>query len=280
MKLAQKFAVNFIRTKFKLLSSFSKKKTAEKAFEYFCTPQSRIIDKLPPVFDKAEIIHFELNDFKVRGYRWNHPAQKKVLILHGFESSVINFDHYINSFLQKGYEVLAFDAPGHGKSTGKMITAPLYIEMILEINKRFGPVQSFMAHSLGGMTLCLALEEIKHDDETRVVLIAPATETSSAIDAFFNYLKLDGEIRKEFEKIIESKEGKTSEWYSISRAIKNIKAKILWFHDLEDETTPVRDTLKVKGENYANIRFVITRGLGHSRIYRDSEVIKQTVDFL
>ena len=280
MKLAQKLGVRYIRAKFKILSSISKKKTAEKAFELFCTPQSRIRDRLPPVFDKAEIIHFDLHGFKVRGYRWNHPAEKKVLILHGFESSVINFDRYIRSFIQKGYEVLAFDAPGHGKSTGKMITAPLYKEMILEINKRYGPVQSFMAHSLGGMTLCMALEEIKHDEQSRVVLIAPATETSSAIDAFFHYLKLDGEVREEFEKMVESKGGKKSTWYSISRAVKNIKARILWFHDLEDETTPVRDTLKVKAENYPHIQFVITKGLGHSRIYRDSEVIKQTVDFL
>jgi pimeloyl-ACP methyl ester carboxylesterase len=280
MKLTQKLSVNYIRTKFKVLSSISKKKTAEKAFELFCTPQSRITDKFPPVFDESEKINFDLDGFKVRGYRWNHPAQKKVLILHGFESSVINFDRYIKSFIKKGYEVLAFDAPGHGKSTGKMITAPLYIEMILEINKRYGPVQSFVAHSLGGLTLCLALEEIKHDDRCRVVLIAPATETSSAIDAFFHYLKLDAEVRKEFEKMIINKGGKSSAWYSISRAVKNLKARILWFHDLDDETTPVRDTLKVKAENHPNIQFVITKGLGHSRIYRDSEVIKQTVDFL
>ena len=124
------------------------------------------------------------------------------------------------------------------------------------------------------------MANLYHDDKSRVVLIAPATETSSAIDAFFRYLKLDEEVRKEFEKMVESKGGNSSAWYSVSRAVKNIKAKILWFHDLEDETTPVQDSLKVKAENYPHIQFVITKGLGHSRIYRDSEVIKQTVNFL
>ena len=280
MKLTQRLALSYIRTKFKVLSSISKKKAAEKAFELFCTPQRRNRKPPPKIFDQAEKLHFKIDGIEVHGWRWNHPAERKALILHGFESSVTNFDRYIKPLMKKGYEVLAFDAPAHGRSEGKQINAPLYKRTILEIYKRYGPIHSFMAHSFGGLAVCLALEEISHIADHRLVLIAPATETTSAIDSFFKFLQLAPSIRPEFEKLIVEKGGVDPAWYSISRAMKHIRAKVLWIHDEEDETTPVRDVLKVRSENYINIEFVITKGLGHRRIYRDNKVAKLVIDFL
>ena len=62
--------------------------------------------------------------------------------------------------------------------------------------------------------------------------------------------------------------------------MKHIRAKVLWIQDEDDDITPMSDVLKVKAENYSNIEFVITKGLGHRRIYRDNKVTKSIVDFL
>lgn len=280
MKLSQRLALSYVRAKFKLLSSISKKKAAEKAFELFCTPQQRNKKPLPKIFEQAEKLHFKIDGLAVQGWRWNYPAERKALIIHGFESSVVNFEKYIKPLTAKGYEVLAFDAPAHGRSDGKQINAPLYKRTIQEIYKRYGPIQSYMAHSFGGLAVCLALEEISDTKDYRLALIAPATETSSAIDNFFKFLQLDPSIRLEFEKLIIKKGGVIPAWYSISRAMKHIRAKVLWVHDEEDDTTPVSDVLKVRSENYPNIEFVITKGLGHRRIYRDNKVARLVIDFL
>lgn len=280
MKLSQRLAISYFRTKFKLLTAISKKKAAEKAFELFCTPQRRNKKPLPKIFEQGESLHFRLDGIMVRGWRWNHPAERKVLILHGFESSVTNFERYIRPLIKKGYEVLAFDAPAHGRSGGKHINAPLYKRTILEIHKKYGPVKSYMAHSFGGLAVSLALEEINHTPDYRLALIAPATETSSSVDIFFHFLKLDPAIRAEFEKIITKAGGVNSGWYSIRRAMKHIRANVLWIHDEEDDITPLRDAIKVKEESYHNIIFVITRGLGHRRIYRDNKVVRSVVEFL
>lgn len=280
MKLSQRLAISYFRTKFKLLSAVSKKKAAEKAFELFCTPQRRNMKPLPKIFEQAEKLHFSIEGTAIYGWRWNHPCDRKVLILHGFESSATNFDRYVKPLIKKGYEVLAFDAPAHGRSGGTRVNAPLYKRMIQEVNKRFGPVQSYMAHSFGGLAVSLALEETSHTNDYRLVLIAPATETPTAIDSFFKFLQLDTAVRTEFEKVIIKNGGVSSEWYSIKRAMKHIRAKVLWFQDEEDEITPLADVLKVKAENYPNIEFVITTGLGHRRIYRDNNVSKAIIDFL
>ncbi len=280
MKLAQKIALRYYKAKFKLWSAVSKRKAAEKAFELFCTPQSRNKKELPKIFEQAENPHFKLGADNIKGWRWNKKAGRRVLILHGYESSVTNFDRYVKLLIKKGYEVLAFDAPAHGRSGGKKINAPLYKKMIKEIHQQYGPVESYMAHSFGGLAVCLALEEISHTTDYRLVLIAPATETTTAIDTFFSSLQLDKLLRKEFDKVIIKKSGVSPAWYSIRRAMKHIKAKVLWVHDEDDNVTPLADVLKVKEENYPDIEFVFTKGLGHRRIYRDNKVIQTIIDFL
>jgi alpha-beta hydrolase superfamily lysophospholipase len=152
--------------------------------------------------------------------------------------------------------------------------------MIQEIHKKYGPVESYLAHSFGGLAVSLALEEINHSPDYRLVLIAPAAETSTAVDGYFKLLQLDPLVRPEFEKVIFKAGGVNSEWYSIRRTLKNIQAKVLWFQDEDDEITPMKDVLKVKAANYPNVEFVITKGLGHQRIYRDNKVINSIVNFL
>jgi pimeloyl-ACP methyl ester carboxylesterase len=281
MKLRQKLAIGYIRLKFKALVLVSKKKAAEQAFKLFCTPLTDPPTRKPTVFKYAEELQFKLNGHNIKGYRWNHKKPYKVLILHGFSSASFKFSNYVEPLIEKGYEVLAFDAPAHGGSGGKTVNALQYSDMIVHVTKKFGPVNGFIAHSFGGIALALTLEKIKHDENTKVVFIAPATETSSAIDGAFTMLQInDAAVRKEFDNVIIEKSGQHPKWFSIKRAMKNITATILWVHDEDDSITPLEDALQVKEKNFPNIEFMITQGLGHRRIYHDAAVKKKVVNFL
>lgn len=279
-KLGRGVAIGYYRAKFRLLSAVSKKKAAEIAFELFCTPQFRKRNPFLKNFIEAEKLNFTIQGETVRGYRWNKGGIRKVLIAHGFNSSVTSFDRYIQPLVKKGYEVIAFDAPAHGHSTGRTINAALYSDMIMTIYEKYGPIQSFMAHSFGGLSVSLALEQIPHDENYHLVLIAPATESKAAIDFFFSFMKLNSGVRKEFDDMIFRMRQKPSEWYSVSRAIKDIHARVYWFHDEDDDITPWRDANKVKEQNHPHIKFVVTKGLGHRRIFRDDKVLQSIVDFL
>jgi pimeloyl-ACP methyl ester carboxylesterase len=280
MTFKQRLTLTYIRTKFSLLSSFSKRKAAASALDLFRTPQTRNTRLPSQIFDKAEKLQFDIDGITVHGYSWNHNVLKKVLIIHGFESSIVNFDHFVFPLMDKGYGVLAFDAPGHGRSGGTTITAPLFANMIKMICEKYGPVQSFMAHSFGGLTLSMALENMEHNESFKVVFIAPLTELKTAAENFFHLLNLDEKVQKEFEELITDLGGHSVEWYSIGRAIKNINSQVLWLHDEDDDQTPIRDALKVKKENLHNVKFLITKGLGHSQIYNDKEVVQEIIDFL
>ncbi|MEJ7768711.1 MAG: alpha/beta fold hydrolase [Chitinophagaceae bacterium] len=280
MKLIQKLAVGYFRVNIKVLAFISSKWAAKKAFKLFCTPFSRSKIKTSVLFEKAEKLFLIAGSEKLVGYRWNHPQPKRFLILHGFQSSAKNFERFVQPMVRKGYEVIAFDAPAHGESAGKQINVLQYRSMIVDICNTYGPVHAFMAHSFGGLAISLALENIDHTNETKMVLIAPATETSTAIQSLYNTLRLNTETRLEFERLVFNAGGQPVAWYSIVRALKNIKASILWFQDENDDVTPIADVQPVIEANYSNIAFNITKGLGHRRIYHDTDVLNAVLAFL
>lgn len=279
MKRTQRLKIVFIQTKFKITGLFSKKKAARQLFTVFCTPYVKAERSEAP--GGAEPLQFTLNGKTVRGHRWNHPQQKKALILHGFSSSAFKFDRYVSPLVKKGYEVLSFDGPAHGSSDGTTTNALEYSQMIKKVMELYGPINSFIAHSFGGIAVSLVLENTPHDANTKLVLLAPATETSTAIDSAFKMFKMDdAEVRKEFDGLIYAMSGHNPEWFSIRRAMNTIKASVLWLHDEEDDITPLSDALKVKDDGHTNIQFIITKGLGHRRIYHDTAVKKAVAAFL
>ncbi len=278
--LGQQIAIGYFRTKFKLISLVSKKKAVAYAIELFSTPQFRNNKPLPAIFEESEKLEFRHYGETVTGYRWNRGGHRRVLIVHGFNSSVAKFDRYILPLVKKGYEVLAFDAPAHGFSTGKTLNAIVFKDMMIAIHDLYGPVKSYMGHSFGALAICLALEEIEHDENYRIALIAPATESKTAFDIFFSLMQLNETIRKEFEEHIFRLQKKPSEWYSVSRSVENLQAKILWCHDEDDTMTPWKDAKKVMDQNHRHIEFIVTKGFGHRRIYLENYVVKAITDFL
>jgi pimeloyl-ACP methyl ester carboxylesterase len=279
MNVLQRLGIAYIQTKINVITLISKRKAAETAFQLFCTPVVQILQNT--VLPNAEPLRFDFNNNIIKGHRWNHPQPKKALILHGFSSVASKFNHYVAPLTAKGYEVLSFDAPAHGNSGGTTTNAVEYSEMIKKVLELYGPINSFIAHSFGGLAVCLALEAVPHPSHTQLVLIAPATETTSAIEGAFKLLNIkDPQVRKEFDQIVYEKSGHTVEWFSVRRAVKNIQAQILWLHDEEDRVTPYADVLKVKEDKNPNIQFVVTKGLGHQKIYRDALVKNTIIDFL
>jgi len=280
MKLAQKLAVNYVRARLNMLAVVSPARAAQKAYKLFSTPQYRSRKAFPEIFQKAEKIEFVQKGKRIKGFRWNKGGAPRLLILHGYESSCRKFDHHISRAVKKGCEVLAFDAPAHGSSEGSEITLPDYVEMIENVEKQFGMPEVFICHSFGGIAAAHYLEKTDHDQRTKLILIAPATETTTAIDGFFRFLQLNGKVRKEFDRHIHHLSGQWPSHFSINRAMKRIKASVLWIHDEEDLTTPIQDVHRVMEKGYPNIEFMITSGLGHNRIYRDNHVKRKIFSFL
>lgn len=281
MNWLNQLALMAVRTKFKILSAFSKSKAAEAAFDLFCRPPSRHRVDLTPLFDQAERLNFTWRTYHIRGFKWNAGGSRKVLIIHGFQSSSLNFEAYVQPLIDQGMEVQAFDAPAHGGSSGKRINVLIYRDFILHLQREFGPFQAVMAHSLGGLALSLALEQWPVPQLPRVALIAPATETRTAVEQYFEMIRLrDKAVHNAFNNIIIQLSGQEIGWFSIVRSIQQYKTPVFWVHDEEDSITPIADALPAWSIGLPYLQTLRTRGLGHRRIYREPSVIESVVRHL
>ncbi len=281
MKLAQRIAIGYYKTKIRAIAVINTRKAAEAAFKLFCTPYSgKPKRKAPAIFHKAEKLALSIGELTIRGWKWKpeHPNGQKILIVHGFDSCSYKFDKYIQPLKLAGFEVIAYDAPAHGISDGKTINALVYRDTLLAIDKAHENMDIIMAHSLGGLAASLAAEQLTH--LKKIVLIAPATETKRAIDNFFIFLPVGDTIKQEMIDHIVELRNLPITYYSVSRAIQNIHQPILWLHDEEDWICPFEDVEQVMQQKPSHIQFYITKGLGHSKIYRDKLVHKAILDFI
>lgn len=280
MKIKKKTALALIRLKMKTLSLVSSQKAATTAFALFCTPFQASRKKATPIFDQAEDLSLPLNGLILRGYGWNHTTGKNVLLLHGFSSNIYNFEHFVQPLLQLGYGILAFDAPAHGRSDGKRVNAVEYAQMITTIIRQYGPLEGAIGHSFGGLALCLAMEREQQSPIPKIVLIAPAAETTTAIDNAFALLKLSNpRVRQAFDDYITQFSGHPPHWYSIRRTLPHLQAQVLWVQDADDDITPVRDVQPAEKDAHQHVQFHHTQGLGHHKIYRDEAVVDKILQF-
>ncbi len=283
MKFRQRIALGYYRTRINTIGLVSPHRAALLAFDLFSNPFKSNAKRIAPaIFHKANPLSIQLKQFTIHGFQWksNQPDAKKILIVHGFGSYAYKFDNYVVALLKEGFEVLAFDAPGHGSSDGKRINALLYRDMILEVNNQFGPLYGIIAHSLGGLAASLAMEQIKKNIPEKLVLIAPATETKTAVEHFFGIIKVDGAIKDAFYEIIEALASQPISYFSVARVARNAQFNILWVHDEEDNICSFEDVKPLLSEQLPKLELIITKGLGHNKIYKTSTTKDKIVHFL
>ncbi len=99
---------------------------------------------------------------------------KTVVIVHGLGEHIGRYEKFITLLNENGYNVIGFDLPGHGKSSG--IRGHTSVEQAFDIiNSITKSVQKFIlfGHSLGGLIAVRYAEEHPQRIE-KLVLSAPA----------------------------------------------------------------------------------------------------------
>lgn len=279
MTKTQQMMLSFFKTKIRLASLASVKWGAQIAFDMFSTPYRKSKKPKPSIFKQAENIKINVNGCLINGYKWNPEAKKQILILHGFESRAYKFDMYIHPLLKNDWGITAMDAKAHGKSEGKQIILPDYVAMIEKLELQYGKFSAYLAHSFGGIAVSLYLEKYKNE-LAKLVLIAPATETDTAIRLFSKIVGLKEQVRLAINELVLERSGKSIDFYSIKRIIPLLSNQILWVHDKNDKITPLADVHQLIESSPTHVEFYITEGLGHSRIYKEPVVIEKVIDFL
>ena len=224
---------------------------------------------------KAERLFLSLNGKPLAAWRWGHgPA---VLLVHGWGSRGSRLVSFVVPLTEAGYSVVAFDAPGHGASAGRLSSLPQFISAIEAVARELGSLEAIVAHSMGGAATTLAMA--RGLPVRRVVFLAPAADPAGYSERFAEVLGLTPDVLGRMKQSIEHRFGTPWDDFDVLRAARKMTAPLLVFHDRDD-----RDVAWTDGEAIAaawpGAELVSTAGLGHRRIVHDPEVVARAVAFL
>lgn len=253
------------------------------AFTLFRRPRGR--SRVRPVeqtlMDSAEVERFTVNGRSVATYRWG-SGERPVLLVHGWESRGSRFAGIISGLLERGYSPVAFDAPGHGGSTGRSTTILEFREVILRLHEKHGDFEALVAHSFGVMSAVFALHHGVRAG--RFVAISGVPDFAYLVDGFCLQLGLRTQLKKELRARIESElfPGEEDIWtrFSAVNSPDSVPGPVLVVHDEDDDMVGPEQAGRFTAAYGDRAHLLTTRGLGHRRILGDPEVVEAVLRFV
>ena len=204
-------------------------------------------------------------------------GEKKLLLVHGWSGRGTQLVKFADALISKGYSIVSFDAPAHGKSPGNSTIMTDFIASIAEVDRKFGPFNAGVGHSLGGMSL---LNAVKSGFKiNRLVTIGSGDKVKDILIDFVAKLELKPEFSSHLQKHFEKKYNTEMESYSAYLAAQSITIPVMVIHDENDDEVPVSASMNIYS-NLKNGELLLTKNLGHRKILGNQEVIDKTINFL
>lgn len=250
---------------------------AQQAFEKFFTPPRKLpSEEEQKVLEQADVCSVSGNPVELPVFSWGKGST--VLLVHGWGGYGVQLSSFVKPFISSGYRVLTFDAPAHGRTAGTQTNGFEFAEAIKTIAEKEGPFDGIIAHSLGAMGTTIALNE--GVVSRCVVLLGAACWLSSTVTTFSKSVRLSNETEEELRRLLEGKFG-SDVWQraSTDKRAASLRVPALLFHDLKDRRIPCEESIAIARAWYG-AQLIQTSGLGHQRILRDEQVIRQTVNFI
>jgi len=249
---------------------------ANKALSLFGTPRrGYITDEQSDFLDTAFKEEFEYDKLPIMTYRWVGKKQT-ILLAHGWESNSARWKNLINHLNKKDFNIIAIDAPAHGKSGGKLFNAIMYSEFINVIAKRYQP-DILIGHSVGGMATVLFQHKYQIPSVKKIILLGAPSEFTDVLHRYNNMLGYNERIRNKMKLTIINTFGKAPEDFSTAKFLKDITSQGLIIHDSEDDVIPYNDAVSIN-QSFKNSKLITTKGLGHS--LNDESVTNHIYEFL
>ena len=225
---------------------------------------------------KNELFEIKDIDKKVMVYRYGF-SKKKILIVHGWSGRGTQLYQLADKILENKMMVISFDGPSHGLSSGKTTLISEFAETIHQIDKEYGPFEAAVGHSFGAMSLLNAVADGL--DIKKLVLIGADNSIREITKQFVKKIELKPVIAEKLEAFFYNKYKVNIEEYSSYNAAKKVIIPTLVIHDSTDKFVPVSSAIAIR-QSLKNGELLITNGLGHHKIFRDSTVIQRIIDFI
>ncbi len=247
---------------FNALSLLSKRKTAEKAFYLFSTVRKgSVLSHQKEYLDGAKKELLCIENHEIQAYHWP-GAGDTVILIHGWESNTFRWRNLIAKLQAADFNIIAFDAPGHGYSSGSKLHVPLYAKILRHVIEKYRP-KHLISHSVGGMTVIYNENTSPTSGVEKIVTVASPSEFYEIMNHFQMLLKFNDRVMRALDAHVFERFGFRIREFSTSEFVRTNTKKGLLFHDKLDKVTPYHASQKVHANWYGS-RLISTEGLGHS----------------
>lgn len=204
-------------------------------------------------------------------------SSRKLLLAHGWSGRGTQLAVMADELLKAGYSVVSFDAPAHGKAPGKMAMMPHFIEAIEVIDKKYGPFEGIIGHSLGGMS---ALKAVSNGLAVKkLVIIGTANSVTHITRDFARNMKMNDKVAARMKTYFDEKYEVDMDTLSGAVSAEGVKIPTLVVHDEDDVDVNISSAYEIH-EKLEDGELYITKGQGHRRILGNLKVIHKIMDFL
>ena len=269
----------FIKISAQVLQFFSKSLATKFATKLFITPVNFPIPKREKALYKSaqkKRLQIPAIDKEIDLISYGY-SKKKVLFVHGWAGRGTQLFLTADKLLEKGYMMIAFDGPAHGKSTGKTTSLPEFVATIQEVNAQYGPFDIAIGHSFGGLCLYNAVNE--GFEVQKLITIGAADKIEDVLLNFAASLDVKPVIGKKIKQAFDKQWNKNIDEHAASEMAKSIDIPTLVIHESCDGDVDVSCALNIR-QNLKNGELYITNGLGHTKILRAPEVSRKIIDFI
>jgi pimeloyl-ACP methyl ester carboxylesterase len=241
---------------------------------FFHPPRGTYRDEQKAVLARARTMALPVRGRPVETYVWGEgPA---VLLIHGWGGHAGHMTEFVAPLTKAGYRVIALDAPGHGRSPGRLSSIVHFADAIRAVAETSGPLHAVIAHSMGaaatthllggGLTL------------KRAVFLAPQARLTGYWALFRNSLGMS-------DRVWQLMRTRTERWLNVRYdqlhpevAAPRMTTPLLILHGHADRMTPVSEG-QTLAKAWPSAEILLLDG-GHLGILRDWHALLAATEFV
>ncbi|MHA6669609.1 alpha/beta fold hydrolase [Homoserinimonas sp. A447] len=265
---------------FRLMQRVSTPLAAEAAYSLWLSTgkRKRVHPLERAVIEQATTSTIRVGRSRIAVYTWG-TGSRPVLLAHGLQGRAAEFAEIVRELRAQDLTIIAFDAPGHGASSGRKPDIRDFADIIDVLGRKYGTFEAIVAHSFGTAAAALAIRNGTRAH--RLVSIGGVAELDYLASSFGRMLELSPHTIAGLRRRIEQRRFRTvpDVWTALSPITAPLGRPLLVIHDRDDLTVSF-DQAEVLVAAHPHAATLFTSGLGHHRVLRDDQVLDAIGEFV
>jgi pimeloyl-ACP methyl ester carboxylesterase len=242
---------------------------------FFTPPRSAMTIEAQQLLRSARRFALPLDGRPLVGWTWG--AGPVVYLVHGWGSRGARLGAFVIPLIESGFQVVTFDAPGHGASGRGLSSMPEFARALRAVAEAHGPARAVIAHSLGAAATALAAGWGLAAQ--RFALLAPASDPAAFATAFAAALGARPDVMARMRANSERRLRFRWAELDVCAVAARMTAPLLVVHDHGDDLVPFAEGAAIAA-SWPRARLHPTTGLGHRGVVRDPGVVAEVLRFV